>query len=63
MCSSQLNRQLQQDISYVIRLDPGVQTKEKTLDAGRRFVPRLDLAAGAAAASPWLRRCDSCPAI
>ena len=29
-----INRRVQQDISYVIRLDPGVQTKEQTLELG-----------------------------
>ena len=30
----EINRQLQQDIRYTIRLDPGVQTKEQTLELG-----------------------------
>ena len=29
-----LNRKVQGDVSYVIRLDPGVQTKEQTLELG-----------------------------
>jgi transglutaminase-like putative cysteine protease len=31
----ELNQQLSRDISYVIRLDPGVQTKEETLTLGK----------------------------
>ena len=48
----EMNQRLQRDIRYVIRLEPGVQTKEETLDARLRVVPRHDLAAGAGRASP-----------
>ena len=50
-----LNRRLQQDIRYVIRLEPGVQTPEQTLDARHRLLPRHRVAAGAAASPPRAR--------
>ena len=37
-------------------MEPGVQTPEETLAHGERFLPRLGLAAGAAAAPPRPRR-------
>ena len=48
-----LNRRLQHEIRYLIRLEPGVQTPEQTLAAGGRLLPRLGLAAGANPASSW----------
>ena len=51
-----LNRQLQRDIRYVIRLEPGVQSKEETLELRPRLLPRLGLAARAAPAPPRPRR-------
>jgi transglutaminase-like putative cysteine protease len=45
-----LNQMVHKDINYTIRMEPGVQTPEETLDAGLRLLPRLRLAAGAAAA-------------
>ena len=44
----ELNRRLHEKIRYLIRLEPGVQTCEETLDAGQRLVPRHGMAAGAA---------------
>ena len=46
-----LNRRLAQDISYIIRLEPGVQTPEETLATRKRLVPRHRLAARADPAS------------
>ena len=48
----ELNQRLQRDIRYLIRLEPGVQTPEETLTLGIGLVPRLDVAARAAAAPP-----------
>ena len=45
-----LNQRLHDDIGYVIRLDPGVQTAGRDARARPRVVPRLDVAAGAASA-------------
>ena len=47
----ELNAKLAKDIKYLIRMEPGVQTPELTLHEGLRLVPRLGLAAGAAAAA------------
>ena len=40
-----LNAQLQKKISYVIRMEPGIQTPEETLACWLRLVPRLGVAA------------------
>ena len=57
-----LNQRLQREIRYLIRMEPGVQTPEETLENGARLVPRLGLAAGAdcCATAGWRRA--SCPA-
>jgi hypothetical protein len=49
-------------ISYLIRMEPGVQTPEQTLTLGSRLLPRLGLAAGAAAAATAGWRRVSCRA-
>ena len=51
----ELNLKLSRDIKYLIRMEPGVQTPELTLREGFRFVPRLLVAAGAAAAAHGTR--------
>ena len=43
-------------ISYLVRMEPGIQTPETTLENGERLVPRLGLAAGADPAPPRHRR-------
>ncbi len=40
-----INQQVCADISYLIRLEPGVQTPEETLETRQRFVPRFGVAA------------------
>ena len=42
-----VNQRLWKDIKYTIRLEPGVQTPEETLDKIERFVPRFRVAARA----------------
>jgi hypothetical protein len=46
-----LNQRLSDDIRYLIRMELGVQSPENP-GTGLRLVPRLGLAAGAAAAPP-----------
>ena len=43
-------RSCSSDIKYLIRMEPGVQTPGRDADERQRFLPRLRLAAGAAAA-------------
>ena len=50
-----LNQRLSREISYVIRLEPGVQTPEETLALRQRLVPRHGMAAGAGAPAPRAR--------
>ena len=57
-----LNRAVNADVGYSVRMEPGVQTPDHTLRTGHRLLPRLGVAAGVdpapAAASPPA----SCPA-
>ena len=46
-----LNRRVRDEIDYVTRLDPGVQTCEQTLEKCSGFLPRLGVAAGADSAA------------
>ena len=41
-----LNQRVKDELGYVIRMEPGVQTCEETLRLRTRFMPRLGLAAG-----------------
>ena len=50
-----LNRKLHAEVSYCIRMEPGIQTPEETLQKALRLVPRLRLAAGADPAPHRLR--------
>ena len=54
--SSRLNRRLQRDIRYLVRMEPGVQTLRGNAGARERLVPRHRLAAGADPAPPRARR-------
>ena len=58
-----LNQRLQQDIGYVIRMEPGVQTPEQTLANARGLVPRhrAGCSCSCCATSAWRRA--SSPAI
>ncbi len=51
-----INQRLWKDIKYLIRLEPGVQTPEETLEKVQRFVPRFRVAAVPVAASLRTRR-------
>ena len=56
-----VNRKLQRDIRYVIRLDPGVQDVEQTLElASARAATRRGCSCSCSATSGWRR--DSCRA-
>ncbi len=57
-----LNQRLQRDISYLIRMEPGVQTPEQTLINASGSCRRHLLAAGAVAAPPGTGRRASPPA-
>ena len=48
-----LNQRLQHEIRYLIRMEPGVQSSEETLDARQRLMPRQRLAAGRDSAPSW----------
>ena len=54
---------LQSEIGYTIRMEPGVQTPEQTLEAALGLVPRLGLAARATSSGTWDSRAASCRAI
>ena len=51
-----LNQRLQSEIGYVIRMEPGIQTCEQTLDSAHRLLPRFGLAAGPDPAPSGARR-------
>ena len=57
-----LNRRMQKQIAYIVRLEPGVWTPEETLAGGKRLLPRFRLAAGAGAAPSRLSPRASSPA-
>ena len=57
-----LNQRLQRDVRYVVRMEPGVQTCEQTLEQRMGLLPRLRLAAGADACVTWDWRRASYPA-
>ena len=58
-----INQRLWKDIKYLIRLEPGVQTPEETLDNRQRFVPRFRVAAVPVAAALRPRGAVSSAAI
>src|SRR5450432_3311024 len=51
-----INQRLWKDIKYLVRLEPGVQTPEETLEKGQRLVPRFGVAVVPVAASLRTRR-------
>ena len=57
-----LNRAVNADVGYSVRMEPGVQTPDYTLRTGDRVVPRLGVAAGVGPARSWAWPPGSCPA-
>ena len=59
---SDLNRKLSRDISYLIRMEPGVQTPDETLQIAVRLLPRLAPGCWCRCCATWVSPRDSCRA-